>query len=148
MPEPRALAVEQRGDRVIALTAWDVRRISRGSVTFQFKGRNERYATRNQLRMMREGDFIILQPPISKSDQFGKNWGAKPIFLPFLEGRAYNNAAQSLRDLELDNPIKDEERSETPLFIDAITRKCLKSNRLRSMLKATLLTFMSEVEAL
>jgi len=126
--------------------AWDVRRISRGSVTFQFKGMHVRYASRNQLMTMKEGDFIILQPPISKSDQFGKNWGAKPIFLPFFEGRAYN-AAQSLRDLELDNPIKDEERSETPLFIDAMTKKCLKSNRLRSMLKATLLTFMSEIDA-
>ena len=55
--------------------------------------------TDDQLLNLKDGDFAVLTPPPSKSDQFNAVWGALPIYLPFKsEGR---NAAQALQQLAL-----------------------------------------------
>ena len=55
--------------------------------------------TDNQLNSLKQGDFAVVTPPPSKSDQFNSVWGALPVYLPYKEEN--RNAAASLKQLAL-----------------------------------------------
>ena len=52
-----------------------------------------------QLKSLREGDYLAVTPVPSKADQFNIVWGAHPLYLPFHEQP--RNAPAALRDLAL-----------------------------------------------
>ena len=54
----------------------------------------------DELRGMKEGDYLAVFPPPSKADQTNVVWGAHPLYLPFHD--VARNAAAALRDLALD----------------------------------------------
>ena len=55
--------------------------------------------TDQQLLNLRSGDFAVVTPPPSKSDQFDTVWGVLPVYLPF--GNESRNAAAALQQLTL-----------------------------------------------
>ena len=71
--------------------------------------------TPEDLANLGEGDYAILTPPPSKTDQFGVIWGDKPIYLP-VRSRQFMCAALRLRDLELILPARGDARAKLPLF--------------------------------
>ena len=75
--------------------------------------------TKEQLENMQPGmDFVAVTPPPSKSDQWGRVWGHRPIFMSYDPSKAVN-AATDLRDIELSYPVTGEDaRRNTPLFRD------------------------------
>ena len=52
-----------------------------------------------QLQLLHEGDFMVITPPPSKSDQFNMAWGSHPIYVAFHQNA--RNAARAVRDLAL-----------------------------------------------
>ena len=63
-------------------------------------------------------DFLALDPPPSKSDQWGIVWGHRPIYLTYRPDQDIN-AATEMRKLELLFPVFGEEkRRGTPVFRD------------------------------
>ena len=73
--------------------------------------------TPEQLDLLAPGDFALLRPPPSKSDQLGIHWGNDPIYLPWEAGELINGA-RWLADLERRRQIPFERRRHTPLFCD------------------------------
>jgi len=124
---------------------WDIRRASRGSVSFRIKGIILSAPTREQLMDMAEGDIVLIEPPPSKPDPTGRIWGCKPIFLPFHPTRQ-TCAARALRDMELALPLAAKRRRATPLFVDVRTGLSFKGSRIRRLFKASLRKFMSAEE--
>ena len=124
---------------------WDIRRASRGSVSFRIRGIILSAPTREQLMDMEEGDIVLIEPPPSKPDPTGRVWGCKPIFLPFHSTRQ-TCAARALRDMELALPLAAKCRRATPLFVDSRTGLSFKGNRIRTLFKASLRKFMSGEE--
>ena len=55
-----------------------------------------------QLRQLATGDFLVVVPPPSKSDQFGIVWGSLPIYIPVRA--SVGNAARLVAQLLLDRP--------------------------------------------
>ena len=53
----------------------------------------------DQLQNMKEGDFAVITPPPSKSDQFNTVWGTLPVYLPYKDES--RNAADSLKNLAI-----------------------------------------------
>ena len=64
---------------------------------------------------VRENDYAILNPPPSKTDQFGVICGDKPIFL-HIRHRNFMCAALRLLELERRFPLRGEKRVQFPLF--------------------------------
>ena len=73
--------------------------------------------TLQQLESMKPGtDFVAVTPPPSKSDQWGRVWGHRPMYLLFDPSKEVNSATD-LRDLEMAFPVFGAAaRKETPLF--------------------------------
>ena len=74
--------------------------------------------TEAQLRSLREGDYVIIIPPPSKSDQFAIAWGSAPIYLAWHAAKKVC-AARELQQLELQHPVRGAARRTTPLFTHA-----------------------------
>ena len=70
---------------------------------------------REYLLNPQEGDFLVLQPPPSKSDPFDAVWGSRPIWLPYRPKETLNAFAAVL-DLWLHHAPPTDERERTPLF--------------------------------
>ena len=68
------------------------------------------------LRQMSSGDYWVVTPPRSKTDQFGEIHCPYPSILAF--DNSPLNAALRLRDNELRHPCHGEHRAATPLFAD------------------------------
>ena len=75
--------------------------------------------TESELNAMVAGrDFLALDPPPSKSDQWGIVWGHRPIYLSYRPDREIN-AATEIRALELKFAVHGaEKRRNVPLFRD------------------------------
>lgn len=90
--------------------------LTRGSVSFVIANVAVHDPTRAQLLSMRAGDIILIQPPRSKTDQFGE------IHCPFPSSVAFsdddNTAGFIIRQQELDAPCRGAARATTPLFAD------------------------------
>jgi hypothetical protein len=99
--------------------AFGRRHLSRANVAYKLGGRFVRSPSPEQLRAMREGDFVLLTVAPSKADQHGIHWGQAPVYLPFHE-HSVVNAARALRDLELAWPLSGLERRDHPLFCNAL----------------------------
>ena len=69
-----------------------------------------------QWASMKTGDYIVVVPPRSKTDQFGEVHCPFPSTIPF-EDTALN-AARRIRDAALRHPCHGEARDTTPLFAD------------------------------
>ena len=65
------------------------------------------------------GDFALLRPPPSKSDQFSLHWGASTIYLPWQPPSVAICAARELAREELRRGIAEDKRREAPLFVSA-----------------------------
>lgn len=72
-------------------------------------------APRELLSRPTVGDFVILVPCPSKSDQLGAVWGGTPIWLPFQDAEPLS-AFTALAAIELED--RCEERRNTALFTD------------------------------
>jgi len=67
-----------------------------------------------QWRAMTRGDYLVVVPPRSKTDQFGEVHCPYPCILPFEDEPL--NAAKRLRDAALRRPCHGAARGTTPLF--------------------------------
>ena len=68
-----------------------------------------------QLLLLGEGDFMVITPPPSKSDQFNVAWGSHPIYVAFHQND--RNAARAIRDLAL--AVGEGHRQpSSPIFVD------------------------------
>jgi hypothetical protein len=90
--------------------------LTRGSVTWVIAGVSVVDPTPAQLRALRPGDLLLIEPPRSKTDQFGE------IHCPFPSSLAYStdqgSAGYLLQQLELERPCRGAARATTPLFAD------------------------------
>ena len=77
--------------------------------------------TAEQLRSLKDGDFCLLTPPLSKSDQFGLHWGAATIYLRFYASRINHPicAAREMASEELRRCIPAARRAQVLLFARA-----------------------------
>lgn len=81
----------QSNEETFFLT-WDL-------ISWVVKGKPGTDANDSILRALRPGDFLVITPPPSKSDQFNAVWGAHPVYIPFRD--THRNAAAAIRDLAL-----------------------------------------------
>jgi len=88
-----------------------------GNVTAVIGGRTLADPTEAQWRSMRAGDYLVITPPRSKTDQFGEIHCPYPCILPFEDTPL--NAARRLREAALRRPCHGEARAATPLFATA-----------------------------
>ena len=65
-----------------------------------------------QLNNLRAGDYLVILPPPSKSDQFGIVWGSLLIYVPYSNGRS--NAARLVAQILKARPNAP---AGTPLFL-------------------------------
>ena len=74
--------------------------------------------TADQLRSLADGDYALLTPPPSKSDQFALHWGASTIYLRFYSSASDHPicAARDLAAEELRRCVPEHRRREVPLF--------------------------------
>jgi hypothetical protein len=90
--------------------------LTRGSISYVMGGVASRDPSVEQLRALRPGDVILIQPPRSKTDQFGEIHCPFPSSVPFsLDG---GSAGYIIRQIELDRPCRGAARESTPLFAD------------------------------
>ena len=77
--------------------------------------------TAEQLRSLSDGDFCLLTPPLSKSDQFGLHWGASTIYLRFYSSPQAHPicAAREMAAEELRRCVPPDSRRTAPLFVRA-----------------------------
>ena len=68
-----------------------------------------------KLKTLKNGDYLVVTPPPSKSDQFGLIWGSLPIYAPF-GSTGPLNAATLIQDLLLAFPPVCGQEQATPLF--------------------------------
>ena len=89
---------------------------SRGSVTYIIAGVIVSDPTPAQLARFGPGDIILLQPPRSKTDQFGEIHCPFPSSLPFSADA--DSAAQCILEIERARPCQGAARERTPLVAD------------------------------
>ena len=89
---------------------------SRGSVTYIIAGVIISDPTPAQLAQFGPGDIILLQPPRSKTDQFGEIHCPFPSSLPFSADA--DSAAQCILEIERARPCQGTARERTPLIAD------------------------------
>jgi hypothetical protein len=94
--------------------------LTRGSITYVINGVSVSDPNRAQLLQMRPGDVILIEPPRSKTDQFGEIHCPFPSTVPF--NLKPHSAGHVLRQLELDDPCRGADRTSTPLFADEAGR--------------------------
>lgn len=86
-----------------------------GNVTWLINGITYEIPPPDVLRGAKEGDFLVIQPPPSKSDPFDVIWGDKPIWIPFQRGQALS-AFSAVADLFLYSAPSVEDRWKVALF--------------------------------
>jgi len=96
------------------------RSISRANLVWRFANgdgtfRDVANPSAARLRALRAGDYALVRPPPSKTDQWGTVFGNQFVFLPF-DASDPANAAAALRDYELAFPLGGRPRSSVPLF--------------------------------
>ena len=72
--------------------------------------------TVEQLQSLKRGDYALLRPPPSKSDQFSLHWGAATIYLPY-DPTSHICAARELAREEIRRGVPAAERGLRPLFV-------------------------------
>jgi len=87
---------------------------SRASLTWCQRGHLYAAPRPELLRDPQPGDYGLLAPPLSKSDQCGATWGASPIYLHYRAGESLC-AFSALADTELHDPVVGP-RESVPLF--------------------------------
>ena len=107
-------------------------------VNWFISGKGEAEPTDSLLQGMKLGDFAVITPPPSKSDQFNTVWGALPVYLPFKEEA--RNAAQALQQLALavGAPFRDNAQNKA-VFVHNCKRP-LKCTEMASALYAAMTT--------
>ena len=90
--------------------------LTRGSVSYVIGGVVVGDPTRAQLQQMQPGDAILIEPPRSKTDQFGEIHCPFPSTVPFRLDP--NSAGYILRQQDLDAPCRGTARVDRPLFAD------------------------------
>ena len=95
----------------------DVCYLTRGCISYVIGGVLVADPTAAQLQQMQPGDVILIQPPRSKTDQFGEIHCPFPSTVPFRADP--HSAGFILRQQELDDPCRGLARAEQPLFADA-----------------------------
>jgi hypothetical protein len=87
-----------------------------------------------ELSLLKEGDYVIIVPPPSKSDQFNTVWGSHPLYMAFHTKN--RNAARALQ--QLGKALKAENRQKgMPVFVND-DRSALTSNRMASAMYAAM----------
>ena len=66
--------------------------------------------------VLRRGDIAVFRPGCSKADEFGLEWGAKPVYFPNVP--TILSLPRVLADVEAKVPVAPEDREHTPLFVD------------------------------
>jgi hypothetical protein len=90
--------------------------LTRASITYVIGGVVVSDPTRQQLLHMHPGDVVLIEPPRSKTDQFGEIHCPFPSTVPF--NLNPNSAGSIIRQLELDEPCRGTQRLAQPLFAD------------------------------
>jgi hypothetical protein len=90
--------------------------LTRSSVTYIIDGVAVPDPNRAQLLQMQPGDVILIEPPRSKTDQFGEIHCPFPSTVPF--DHKPDSAGFLLRQQELERPCRGVHRIATPLFAD------------------------------
>ena len=94
----------------------DVCYLTRGDISYVIGGVVVSDPTAAQLQQMQPGDVILIQPPRSKTDQFGEIHCPFPSTVPFRADP--HSAGFILRQQELDDPCRGQARANQPLFAD------------------------------
>jgi hypothetical protein len=91
--------------------------LSRGSISWLLNG-TERHSwlTLEQLMNLGPNDYIVIKPPPTKCDPFGRIWGTRPIYGRF-SATSKINMARAIRDLFLLAPVAAADAATTPLFM-------------------------------
>ena len=116
-----ALAIlSQAGMRGDELVHTDSKGLSCAHIAFKINGRLHSFAdasrpTAQVLATLGRGDFLVITPPPSKSDQFGMVWGALPIYIHY-DARDPANAAIAVQRLLLAHPPQVGQEASTPLL--------------------------------
>jgi site-specific DNA-cytosine methylase len=101
----------------VAFTHPEATPITRSAVSWIVRGVAVPFLNKAQLASLREGDYVVLKPPPSKTDPFALIWGNRPIFGAFsLHDKA--NMARAIRDLLLHVDVPMEQWTTTALFVD------------------------------
>ena len=85
-------------------------------VSWYISGSLNSQPTDGQLMSLKHGDYLVLAPPPSKSDQFNIAWGSHPIYLAFHQQQ--RNAARAVRDLALAVGQQHRQRPRAAVFVD------------------------------
>jgi hypothetical protein len=90
--------------------------LTRASITYVIGGVNVTDPTTDQLDQMRPGDVILIEPPRSKTDQFGEIHCPFPSTVPF--NLQPNSAGHLIWQQDRDRPCRGAQRASRPLFAD------------------------------
>lgn len=90
--------------------------LTRGSISYVIAGVVVADPSAAQLLQMRPGDIVLIEPPRSKTDQFGEIHCPFPSTVPYRADP--NSAGFILRQQELDDPCHGSQRDVQPLFAD------------------------------
>ena len=90
--------------------------LTRGSISYVIGGIVVTDPTRAQLQQMRVGDAVLIEPPRSKTDQFGEIHCPFPSTVPYRTDP--NSAGFILRQQDLNDPCHGSQRAVWPLFAD------------------------------
>jgi hypothetical protein len=83
-------------------------------VAWFIKGKAVADPSDQQLRDLKEGDYMLITPPPSKADPFNTVWGPLPVYIPF--HRTRRNAAMAVSALAL--KVGASARKKGPVFVD------------------------------
>ena len=125
--------------------AWHPGLLNWGAVTWIVGGVHKHHLTPQELQNLTQADFVVLKPPPSKADPFLQVWGAKPIYIAYSPQKGLN-MAYWLAQLEYWFPVKPEQRSSSPVFVDD-GGKCLRAEWWSRCLQNLLRTVMSAADA-
>ena len=125
---------------------FDRRCASRANLQWHLGGRLYASPPRGLLESATREDFVIFTPPLSKSDQTGEVWGAKPIYLRHKPGDPTCPFA-ALRDIEVHDPVSGSARTTTPLFTSDTEGSAIKGSHLKTLLHHMLLAVVGPTRA-
>ena len=90
--------------------------LTRGSVSYVMSGVTVTDPTAAQLAQLVPGDVILIQPPRSKTDQFGEIHCPFPSSVPYTANPL--SAGNVLAQQDAEHPCRGSAREDTPLFAD------------------------------
>jgi len=99
---------------VAAHSSGEIRYLTRANLTAVVKGRPYADPSPEVLRSMSAGDYFLVTPPRSKTDEWGEVHCPFPCTLMYADDPL--NPARRLRDAELRAPCRGDARATTPLF--------------------------------